>query len=266
MINTKKSRRSMIALSVLAALILCSFATIYAFAANPDTPEIPTPDLPEVSAIEPGKNVNEDFKFEELYEGLLGIGFQNSDGEEVYRYSPDGGLTWYTDDDILDPDISAIEWLTYDENGYGETAKVIVGNKEEILLFDFSGSNKIVQSYAICDGETEEQFSQEEFDAMMAMYEAMIKEKDLSYNNSHIMTESYSSIDDTYAYRYVSDDGENIMGFGGDTYQSLYEVVKDYFDKWIQEGKMTQEEADRKLAEIKNGAYTVYDAAGNIIK
>lgn len=248
MINTQKSRRSMIALSVLAALILCSFATIYALAANPDIPEIPTPDLPEVLIAEPEKNINDDFKFEELYEGSLGIGYVDGNGEETYRYSPDGGFTWYTDDDIPDPDISAIEWLTYDENGYGKTAKIIIGDDEIEFTFNFS---EPYYAITIGDGETYTMNSQEEIDEWLAKYESIADETLKGYENYYedecLNLVSY----ETYAYRYVSEDGENIFGFGGDTIQSLYEVVKEHFDKWIQEEKMTQEEADRKLAEIR---------------
>lgn len=43
MMNTKKSRKSMIVLSVIAAFILCSFATVYAFATNTIEQGVKTP-------------------------------------------------------------------------------------------------------------------------------------------------------------------------------------------------------------------------------
>jgi len=128
MVNTKKSRRSMVALSVLFAFIICSFATIYAFAASIGTPtDLEKPDNIIIDLPEDA-DVNDDIPVDNrAYEfkvpgGVYGIGYTNADGEESSRISMDGGVTWYipTDDYdyenyILDTDIPAIEWLNYDD-------------------------------------------------------------------------------------------------------------------------------------------------------
>jgi beta-lactamase regulating signal transducer with metallopeptidase domain len=280
MINTKKSRKSIIALSVLAALILCTFATIYAFAANPDTPENTAPDLPEILDNNTEKDIIDiidDFKFPE-YEGSLGIGFQNSAGEGVYRYSPDGGLTWYTDD-MLDPDISASEWLTYDEY------KIWL-DKESARMQSLLGE----YCYTAIDG-VPVYWTQEKIDEDIEYYESGLEDLKNGLNSVgiitignneqlfvfHVFASGGDLITDedliiaqntdykTYLYRYEPDNGGEVWGFGAISYKELYELVKEHFDEWVQAGTMTKEEADRKLADIKNGAYTIYDAEGNII-
>ena len=77
MMNTKKPRGGVIALSVLAALLICSFATIYAFSANSAHDESPESNSIE-EAMPPDKLVDDD-------RGML--------------LSIDGGKTWLTKDE-----------------------------------------------------------------------------------------------------------------------------------------------------------------------
>jgi beta-lactamase regulating signal transducer with metallopeptidase domain/phage pi2 protein 07 len=339
MINTKKSRKSMIALSVLVALILCSFATMYAFAANTNTPENILPDLPKILAVEPNpiiteKDITDDFPYNE-FGGTFCIGYLDSNGEEAFRLSIDGGATWNIQDEndnlILDENVSETEWLTYDEfkawldiekvrlqslldtyyyttvdgvsvywtqeeideqiayyesgledlkNGIRKAGKIIFGNSEEIVFVFTQSTPLYAISYTYSDGETFQTYSQEEMEELLAQYESMacdITSDGVTIYDYIISTpeKTYEALindglrvqypSKTYGYRYTPDDGGEAWGFGAISYKELYELVKEHFDEWIQEGKMTQEEADRKLAEIKNGAYTVDDAERNII-
>ena len=73
---------------------------------------------------------------------------------------------------------------------------------------------------------------------------------------------------DVYSYRYESDDGEDVRGFGAISYQLLYDLVRDYFDMRIQENRITQEEADGILAGLsaENTREIInVDSDGNII-
>ena len=113
----------------------------------------------------------------------------------------------------------------------------------------FDGIMESSSDYPIIysDGETIKTYSQEEW----------IKE-------SFIMIGTPSR---TYGYRYTPDNGGEVWGFGATSYKDLYNLVKDHFDEWIQAGIMTQEEADRKLAELPyEHKVEVVDDEGNIIK
>jgi len=321
MVNTKKSRRSMVALSVLVALILCSFATIYAFAANTGTPtDLDTPKnliikLPEANiiTIDTEKDIdyiiNSEFK---VPGGVYAIGYVNSFGEITSRISRDGGVTWLipTDDGdyenyILDPDISAIEWLSYDEykvwfenkkaelsykdieyyevgledvkNGVSTTGKVIIENREIIFVFNIAETSGDKATYGFGDGENYEFYIQEELDEMLAFYESVMNNGGISttiycndgeviYTNiSGVVSNSKTGID-SYVYTYIQpEDGEK-MGFGGDTFAHLKRLVKDYFNERVEAGKMTREEADGILAGItKDNTRVTVDKNGNII-
>ena len=256
MINTKKSRRGMVALSVLAALILCSFATIYAFAANAATPtNLQAPENP-LSSLPEAANVNiadteKDVNF--TIAGTLGIGYTDTNGESTGRYSRDGGLTWYTDDDILDPDISAIEQVSYGEfkawidekrmelsdddiayyeaeledvrNGVGEAGKVIIENRAIIFVFYTSEYTGDKATYAFGDGENFCTYSQEEMDEWLAQYEfiigilptmATVVDGQVIYaigEGDGIM----ANFNDSYGYWWVRDGGEYYYTDGDDT-------------------------------------------------
>lgn len=209
MMNFKKSRKSMIVLSLIAALALYSLATVYAFAANTGAPENSPPDLSESVNIYTGEDVSNAIIQQPYISGTLGIGYTDDNGEAASRLSNDGGLTWYYPPDdygvdyqlIPDPDIPAIEWMTYDEfkawvdekraeltgeqdeliedyeaeledlkNGTANSAgKIIIGNKEFVFVFYSPDTSYYSVS---TDGETFQTYSQEEMDALTAEYEA----------------------------------------------------------------------------------------------
>ncbi|MCL1795103.1 MAG: hypothetical protein FWG34_14710, partial [Oscillospiraceae bacterium] len=112
MMNTKKSRRGMVALSVLAALIICSFATIYAFAANAATPTNSIPSYSESPETFPYIHSINEAKSNVL-------AYMNDNGEMMY--SDDGGKTWVTEENfdfgkyINTPEVPDLETWTYDE-------------------------------------------------------------------------------------------------------------------------------------------------------
>ena len=115
--------------------------------------------------------------------------------------------------------------------------------------------------------------SQEEMDSNLALYGTVMTngsiEKVIDYNVEYYIENGYGEINEVYVYRFVPDDGGETMGFGGTTYQLLYDLVKNTFDGWIQDGKMTREEADGKLAGLSaDSTRTIVnaDSEGNIIK
>lgn len=110
--NTQKSRKSMIILSIVTVLMLCSLATMYAFAAD-----VKEPDKIEEPSV--GETDSEAIEEDSLTSAkIIGLGYDDN-GILVTRISNDGGLTWNWKDEnenlIHDPDLSKITWMKYDE-------------------------------------------------------------------------------------------------------------------------------------------------------
>lgn len=238
--------------------------------------------------------------------GVLAIGYNNADGETVIRMSNDGGMTWHKSDDvnyIPDPDLSGIEWLTYDEcrtwldnkkselsdediawyesalenmkDGEGEAGKVNINNEEIMFIFSDLGSygesdytysedkNLELYKYVMSSGGVSGGLTKVTVDGA----EWYIK---TSYGKEIVNDDGSVSYEaEVYLYRYESDDGEDIIAFGATTFEELRKIVSEHFDERIQAGKMTQEEADDILAELTKDSIRktiTVDSEGNIIK
>ncbi|MCL1859822.1 MAG: hypothetical protein FWF92_11395 [Oscillospiraceae bacterium] len=158
-------------------------------------------------------NENDDIADDMPHGGVLAIGYKDNNGEEAIRISRDCGATWYISNDsydfdtyTLDADLSAIEWLTYDEfkvwvddnraelpydrvewyetalenmknGGVNTVGLVIIGGEEIIFVFSVSEPHYVIEGYY--DGETfiefsfTEEYSEEEYAEQIALYEAL---------------------------------------------------------------------------------------------
>lgn len=111
--DKSKKRTGAILICLVLILTLCTSLVLAANTYAPEDVTLYTAD--DTLQFDPEKDTNETV----LIEGRISLAYTGDDGEAVLRVTYDGGATWYIQDEndylTLDPDISATEWLTYEE-------------------------------------------------------------------------------------------------------------------------------------------------------
>jgi polyhydroxyalkanoate synthesis regulator phasin len=76
-------------------------------------------------------------------------------------------------------------------------------------------------------------------------------QKEADKKLAELLEKAVKSADTCYFYTTPAGNGE-LVEFSAETYEELYELVKNHFDEQVEKGNMTQEEADKKLAKISD--------------
>jgi len=114
-----------------------------------------------------------------------------------------------------------------------------------------------------------DELKHEKSDEELAVYETVLADirngwkisKTVDGNNDFVITIRYDDnlsaalINYSYKAVFTFDGSEVSMGFAEITYEGLIRLVKDYCDRQVTEGKMTQAEADSLISEIPNRYY-----------
>jgi len=234
-IDKNKKKKGIILICFALILTIC---TSFAIAANAYAPEnSQSADLSKISAVDTSNDT-------------LNVGTTTEEEVPHYRTTSDyqlineeaaGLLNSVETEDIL---------LTYD------TYKEYIENTVKPQL-----QTQLGKMYYLND-EGPFVWTQEEIDAKIANYYSTLEEVK---NGTAKVTVSYVKGTDKIAsiqtvstnpsqikrgisqFTYNASDG---MRFSADTYESLYGIVKNYFDEQVKAGKMTQEEANSKLSEM----------------
>jgi|GEM_PF-5829481 Antirepressor regulating drug resistance, predicted signal transduction N-terminal membrane component len=270
MMNTKKSHRGMVALSVIFALIMCSFATIYAFAANTNTPDngiMPYGKVPEIlSDITTVNSEPETPDLENWTYGEVEVWIENRK-EELEVYWNLGKLTQEEIDEIKKMYES---WLVCVPrvlviNGDGSTKWVATTDELGLTYWDYEEyktwienkktelQNSLDKNSSYVDEVTG--MTQEKIDWIINFHEAqleVIKDGVVKISKTGYYINPDEMLLYTYTLRHTLPNGEEISaGFSATSYDELYNLIKSYLDKQVDESNMTQEEADNKLTEMQ---------------